>query len=114
MSLLTALEQVFPFCHDALALNRDEEQGVRYRMAKIVLSTIGVRGDLNRFLSLGLGLRARGHDVLFAVEEILSQGLIDEGFAVHRLPGDVKETLLPYIRQLVGGFTPRASLRFIV
>ncbi len=83
-------------------------------MARIVLSTIGVRGDLNPFLSLGLGLRARGHDVLFAVEDPLCQALIEEGFAVYRLPGDVKETLLPHVRQLVGSFTPLASLQIIV
>lgn len=83
-------------------------------MARIVLSTIGVRGDLNPFLSLGLGLRARGHDVLFAVEETFCQALVEEGFAVHRLPGDVKETLLPHVHQLVGGFTPLASLQIIL
>lgn len=83
-------------------------------MARIVLSTIGVRGDLNPFLSLGLGLRAQGHDVLFAVEETFCQALMEEGFAVHRLPGNVKEKLLPHVHQLVGGFTPLASLQIIV
>ncbi len=83
-------------------------------MARIVLSTIGIRGDLNPFLSLGLGLRAHGHDVLFAVEEIFCPTLIEEGFAVHRLPGDVQTTLLPHIRHLASGFTPLSSLQIIV
>jgi len=83
-------------------------------MARIVLSTIGVRGDLNPFLSLGFGLRARGHDVLFAIEEDFCQEVKEEGFAVYRLPGDVKESLMPHFHQLVRGFTPLASLQIIV
>ncbi len=83
-------------------------------MARIVLSTIGVRGDLNPFLSLGLGLRARGHDVLFAVEEMFCSPLIEEGFAVHRLTGDVRTALMPHVHQVVQGFTPLLSLQLIL
>jgi rhamnosyltransferase subunit B len=83
-------------------------------MARIVLSTIGTRGDLNPFLSLGIGLRARGHDVLFAVEDNFCSGLIEEGFAIHRLTGDVKANLMPHVHRLVSGFTPLASLQIIV
>jgi UDP:flavonoid glycosyltransferase YjiC (YdhE family) len=90
------------------------KKGKTYFMARIVLSTIGVRGDLNPFLSLGLGLRARGHDVLFAVEDTFCQALMEEGFAVHRLPGDVREMLLPYVHELVDGFTPLTSLQIIL
>ena len=52
--------------------------------------------------------------MLFAVEDTFCQALMEEGFAVHRLPGNVKETLLPYVHQLVGGFTPLASLQIII
>jgi rhamnosyltransferase subunit B len=79
-----------------------------------VLSTIGVRDDLNPFLSLGLGLRARGHDVIFAVEDTFCQTIMEEGFAVHCLPGDVREMLLPDIHELVHGFTPLTSLQIII
>ena len=36
-------------------------------MARIVLTTFGSTGDLNPFIALGLALRSKGHDVLFAV-----------------------------------------------
>ena len=40
-------------------------------MVRIVLTTLGTSGDFNPFLSLGLGLRARGHDVdLVAVKRL--------------------------------------------
>ncbi len=38
-------------------------------MARIVLTTYGSSGDLNPIVALGLGLQARGHAVLIAVEE---------------------------------------------
>lgn len=39
-------------------------------MARIVLSTFGSHGDLNPFLALGLGLKARGHAVVVAAPPV--------------------------------------------
>lgn len=83
-------------------------------MARIVLSTIGTRGDLNPFIALGLGLRARGHDTVFAVEQVFSSALGAEGFAVHTLPGDVISALAPHVKRATGGLTPVPSIRVIV
>ena len=35
-------------------------------MSRIVLTTIGALGDLHPFIAIGLGLRDRGHDIVFA------------------------------------------------
>lgn len=35
-------------------------------MSRIVLTTVGSLGDLHPIIAIGLGLRDRGHDVLFA------------------------------------------------
>ncbi len=57
-------------------------------MARIVVTTFGSSGDINPFVALALGLRARGHDVIFAVEESF-RGLIEQlGFPVAHLSGD--------------------------
>lgn len=83
-------------------------------MARIVLTTFGSSGDLNPYLALGLGLRARGHDVLFAVEDNMRPTLEAAGFAVRHLTGDGQAALDPYARAMFGGMDPFASLRVIV
>jgi UDP:flavonoid glycosyltransferase YjiC (YdhE family) len=83
-------------------------------MARIVITTIGSSGDLNPFLALGLGLRARGHEVVFAVEERMRPPLEDLGFEIARLTGDGHQALAPYTRQLFGAMNPFASVRMIV
>jgi UDP:flavonoid glycosyltransferase YjiC (YdhE family) len=83
-------------------------------VARIVISTIGVRGDLNPFVAIGQGLRARGHDVVFALEPALQGAIADEGFPSERLTGDVLQALSPHLGSFVGGLTPIASLRTIV
>src|SRR5262245_11868358 len=58
------------------------------RMARIVLTTFGSSGDINPYVALALGLRARGHEVTFAVEESF-RGLVERlGFPVAHLAGD--------------------------
>lgn len=81
-------------------------------MARIVLTTIGTSGDLNPFLGLALGLRAHGHEVIFAVEDNLRGMPTELGFAVHHLTGDV-DVLSPYLDRLVGGLTPLTSFKMI-
>src|SRR5262245_20133704 len=59
-----------------------------WRMARVVLTTFGSSGDINPFVALGLGLRARGHEVIFAVEDRY-RGLVEQaGFPVAHLAGD--------------------------
>jgi UDP:flavonoid glycosyltransferase YjiC (YdhE family) len=83
-------------------------------MARIVITTIGSSGDLNPFIALGLGLRARGHEVIFAVEERMRPPLEDLGFQIAHLSGDGRAALAPYTRQLLGALNPFASVRVIV
>jgi len=63
-------------------------------MARILLSTFGSSGDLNPFLAVGLGLRARGHEVTFAVERNFQQPVNVLGFPVALLTGDAETTLM--------------------
>ncbi len=83
-------------------------------MARIVITSYGSSGDLNPFLALGLGLRARGHDVLFAVEERFHAVLAQAGFVTHHLTGDIETALALSGRQMFGRLTPFASVRMIV
>ena len=83
-------------------------------MARIVVTTIGSSGDLNPFLALGLGLRARGHDVRFAVEERMRSPLEALGFTVAHLTGDDEAELAPYAARMFGALNPFASVRVIV
>jgi rhamnosyltransferase subunit B len=83
-------------------------------VARIVLSTVGVRGDLNPFLALGCGLRSRGHDVVFAVEAAFRDAVRNEGFDAKPLAGDVLASLSPNIEAIVGGRTFVAAVRPII
>jgi UDP:flavonoid glycosyltransferase YjiC (YdhE family) len=83
-------------------------------MARIVLTTVGIRGDLNPFLGLGCGLRARGHDVVFAVEPTLRDAVRHEGFEARPLAGNVLASLAPHMRTIVGGRTPLAAAKPII
>lgn len=71
-------------------------------MARILLTTHGSSGDLNPFLALGYGLRARGHDVRFAVPDRLAVTVTAEGFAVQRLSDEEETALAPYAHQIYG------------
>jgi rhamnosyltransferase subunit B len=83
-------------------------------MARIVITSYGSSGDLNPFLALGLGLRARGHDVLYAVEERFHAVIAQAGFATHHLTGDLETALALSGRQMFDRLTPFASVRTIV
>jgi UDP:flavonoid glycosyltransferase YjiC (YdhE family) len=83
-------------------------------MARILLSTFGSSGDLNPFLAVGLGLRARGHQVTFAVERNLQQQVNVLGFPVTLLTGDAETTLMQRAESLVARATPLASLRILM
>ncbi len=83
-------------------------------MARIVVTTFGSTGDLNPFIALGLALRSRGHDVLFAVEANFQQQLSPLGFPVRVLTGDQEQALTPYSRQIFNSDQPLASLKILV
>lgn len=83
-------------------------------MARIVLTTYGSSGDLNPIVALGLGLQARGHAVLIAVEEAHRPAVAAAGLAVHPLPGDNEAVLWPYRRVLFGDISPVAFTRILL
>lgn len=82
-------------------------------MARIVITTFGSSGDLNPFIAIGLGLRALGHDVVYAVEDIFRPPLEALVFPIHRLTGDSEAALAPYQQRMFGKTTPFTSLKYI-
>lgn len=83
-------------------------------MARIVLSTFGSVGDLNPFLALALGLRARGHDVTFAVEEGFRPAVEAAGFPARHMAGDAMGTMAAHASEMFGASNPLASLRVLI
>ncbi len=83
-------------------------------MGRIVITTFGSSGDINPFVALGLGLRSRGHDVAFAVEEGFREIVAPAGFPVHHLTGDAKGALEPHMGELLGKTTPLKSMQVLV
>ncbi len=83
-------------------------------MTRIVLTTYGSSGDLNPIVALGVGLQARGHAVLIAVEEAHRPSVAAAGLAVHPLPGDNEAVLWPYRRVLFGDISPIAFTRILL
>ena len=57
-------------------------------MSRIVLTTIGSLGDLHPMLAIGLTLRERGHDVVFAVVRQFSDRIQALGFEVEPIRPD--------------------------
>ncbi|HEU0027539.1 MAG TPA: glycosyltransferase [Ktedonobacterales bacterium] len=82
-------------------------------MARIVVSSVGSLGDLHPFIALARGLRARGHEVTFAVERGFVERLRAEGFETAPLASDISALPAPLARQLVTGSDPFAALRVI-
>ena len=83
-------------------------------MARIIVSTFGSSGDLNPFLALGLELRARGHEVRFAVQDNFRSTVEPLGFPVDLLSGNVIDSLAPTARQMLGKSNPVTSLSTLV
>ena len=83
-------------------------------MARIVVTTFGSTGDLNPFIALGLALRSRGHEVLFAVEANLEPQLRLLEFPVHLLTGDQEKALAPFRQQIFNNDRPLSSLHLLV
>jgi len=78
-------------------------------MTRIILTTFGSTGDLNPFIALGIALRSRGHDVVFAVESNFQQQVSLLGFPVHALPGDQEQALASFSQQIFNNDQPLTS-----
>lgn len=83
-------------------------------MARILITTVGSAGDLHPFIALGLGLRARGHAVRFAIEEHLRAPVEVLGFPVVPLSGVPQTALEGKDPSMFLGRDPFATLRVIV
>jgi rhamnosyltransferase subunit B len=83
-------------------------------MARIVVTTFGSTGDLNPFIALGIALRSRGHDVIFAVEANFQKQLSLLGFPVRLLTGDQEKALAPFRHQIFNNEKPLTSLKLLM
>lgn len=83
-------------------------------MTRIVITTFGSTGDLNPFIAIALGLRARGHAVTFAVEGNLLPPLAALGFATRTLPGDMDAVYARHAAQFFGGVFPARLIQYFV
>src|SRR5260370_21627404 len=83
-------------------------------MGRIVVTTFGSTGDLKPFIALGIALRSRGHEVLFAVEANFQQPLRLLGFPVRLLTGDQEKALAPFRHQIFNNDQPLTSLKLLV
>lgn len=84
-------------------------------MARIVITTFGSTGDLNPFVALGLGLKARGHEVVFAVEDIFKPIVEAAGLGpAQHLTGNSATALAPYSKELYTKASPVSSVKIII
>ncbi|HEX6507479.1 MAG TPA: glycosyltransferase, partial [Chloroflexota bacterium] len=84
-------------------------------MSRILVTTFGSSGDLNPFIALGLGLKSRGHDLIYAVEDTFKNALVEAGFdSIHHLSGNIYDLVESYAPQLYRRALPFASTRIII
>jgi rhamnosyltransferase subunit B len=83
-------------------------------MARIVITTFGSSGDINPFIALGIGLRARGHDVVFAVEASACASVAAAGFPIYRLSGDALGVINAGVRSVLDKRAPLKWVRIMV
>ena len=83
-------------------------------MARIVLSTFGSTGDLNPFIALGLALRERKHEVIFAVQDLFAPVVRSQGFALRHLSGNVVAALAEHGMGRLGASNAIPSLQGLV
>ena len=58
---------------------------------KITMLALGSRGDIQPYVSLGMGLQRAGHDVLLATHTNFEEFVTSHGLGFHDLGGDVRE-----------------------
>lgn len=80
-------------------------------MARIVLTTNGSLGDFHPFLAAGVELRARGHDIRFAVMDPFHTAVQAAGFPIDPLPNDLPARDRAGERAIYGSSTGIGSLR---
>ncbi len=83
-------------------------------MARIIVSTFGSTGDLNPFIALGSVLRERGHEVVFAVQDLFAPVIVGQGFGLRSLSGNVVEAMAAAGSQTLGANNAIPSLRALV
>jgi rhamnosyltransferase subunit B len=83
-------------------------------MAKIVLTTYGSSGDLNPILALGLGLQARGHTIVVAVEKAHRAAVMAAGLVAYDLPGDTAAVWMPYRHMIFGELSPFTFIKVLL
>jgi rhamnosyltransferase subunit B len=83
-------------------------------MARIVLTTFGSSGDINPYVALALGLRARGHEVVFAVEDSFRDLIERLDFPVAHLAGDAIAVMNAQSLDLLRDTNPFRSVHALV
>jgi len=83
-------------------------------MAKIVLSSLGSRGDCHPLLALGLRLRDANHTVRFAVPGYFADDTRAAGFETVALAGDLYAAMAPFEQALYGGGSSVEQFRLII
>jgi UDP:flavonoid glycosyltransferase YjiC (YdhE family) len=63
---------------------------MKENILRIVIVTLGSRGDVQPFLNLGVGLREAGHDVGVATAENFKNLIKEQGLNFIPLRGDIK------------------------
>lgn len=84
-------------------------------MARIAIQTLGTRGDVQPYLALGQGLRARGHEVSLATSSHFADAVRGLGLAFAPLPDDLVDLIgTPEGKAaLTGGLGLRAKFRLL-
>ncbi|MGA8117789.1 MAG: glycosyltransferase [Actinocatenispora sp.] len=59
----------------------------------VVIMAVGSTGDVFPFIGLGVGLKAAGHEVTVATQEIFADAVREQGLAYRSVPGDMKALL---------------------
>ena len=82
-------------------------------MARLVLATSGSFGDLHPYLAVGLGLKARGHDVVIATAESYRRKVSEEGLGFFAMRPDMVPLTAP-IEVIRRTFDPRKGASFLL
>lgn len=83
-------------------------------MARIILSSLGSRGDCHPLLALALRLRDAGHAVRFAVPGYFVDDTRAAGFETITLAGDLYAAMAPFEQALYSGGSSIDQFRLII
>lgn len=85
---------------------------------KVVIMTFGSRGDVAPFIGLGVRLKAAGHDVAVAAQELFADEIRVYGLEFRSIPGDIRAMLESEhgraVQELSGMKALRAKLQVAV